>query len=355
MGELSTSPVPPDIMERRSVALSQPSPGVVVQEGENGFKEELSRLYNAAESNAAEQLVELKSALRTADTDSFWSLLTKGLARMADAQYAFVSKRILVDEKDIAVEMPPIGEPGSCLMGEAFYINDDHGHGPGHLRNFKYHAYQCPCAYMKHDKIFVIPERLNDFIVNNPNDLIIPGEAYLGIPLFAEGKCFAHFGVMWGKEGAARRTLSWGFLEMLFHALEDLILERVLAGNDFAKSAQPVQNQQPKIVPHEAISVAQSLKPYARSLSHELRTPMQGVVGMLDVMMANVKEASETMDIDVRTRRMLDTLKENIEAVQGASYPPPPVRGQNASVLTTEQTAQGAQSRPLTMWFTLTT
>ncbi|KAF1360232.1 hypothetical protein EJ07DRAFT_116171 [Lizonia empirigonia] len=319
MGELSASPVPPDIMERRSVALSRPSPGMVIQEGENGFKEELARLYDPAESNAAEQLVQLKNSLRTADIDSFWSLLTKGLAHIADAQYAFVSKRILVDEKDVAVEMPPIGEPGSCLMGEAFYINDDLGNGPGHLRNFKYHAYQCPCAYMKHDKIFVIPERLNEFIVDNPNNLIIPGEAYLGIPLFAEGKCFAHFGVMWGKEGAARRTLSWGFLETLFHALEDLILERVLEGNEFARSAQPVQSQQPKIVPHKAISVAQSLKPYARSLSHELRTPMQGVVGMLDVMMANVKEAAENMDIDLRTRRMLDTLKENIEAVQADS------------------------------------
>lgn len=318
MGELSTSPVPPDIMERRSVAISRPSPGTVVQEGDTGFKEELSRIYDVAESNAAEQLVELKNALRTADIDSFWSLLTKGLARIADAQYAFVSKRILVDEKDVAVEMPPIGEPGSCLMGEAFYINDDHGNGPGHLRNFKYHAYQCPCAYMKHDKIFVIPDRLNEFIVNNPNELIIPGEAYLGIPLFAEGRCFAHFGVMWGKEGAARRKLSWGFLETLFHALEDMILERALEGNKFAESAQ-VQSQQRKVVPHEAISVAQSLKPYARSLSHELRTPMQGVVGMLDVMMANVKEASETIDVDVRTRRMLETLKENIEAVQGTS------------------------------------
>ncbi|KAF1929650.1 putative histidine kinase HHK17p [Didymella exigua CBS 183.55] len=319
MGELSTSPVPPDIMERRSVVFSQPSPGMVVQEGESGFKEELSRLYDPAESNAAEQLVDLKNALRIADTDSFWSLLTKGLARIADAQYAFVSKRILVDEKNVAVEMPPIGEPGSCLMGEAFYINDDKGNGPSHLRNFKYHAYQCPCAYMKHDKIFVIPERLNEFIVNNPNDLIIPGEAYLGIPLFAEGKCFAHFGVMWGKEGAARRTLSWGFLETLFHALEDMILERVLEGDNFAESAHVVRKEQPKVVPHMAISVAQSFKPYARSLSHELRTPMQGVVGMLDVMMANVKEASETMDIDVRTRKMLDTLKENIEAVQDSS------------------------------------
>ncbi|KAJ4987162.1 histidine kinase hhk6p [Stagonosporopsis vannaccii] len=318
MGELSTSPVPPDIMERRSIALSRPSPGMVVQEGETGFKEELSRIYDAAESNAAEQLVQLKNALRAADIDSFWSLLTKGLARIADAQYAFVSKRILVDEKDVAVEMPPIGEPGSCLMGEAFYINDDHGNGPGHLRNFKYHAYQCPCAYMKHDKIFIIPERLNEFIINNPNELIIPGEAYLGIPLFAEGRCFAHFGVMWGKEGAARRKLSWGFLETLFHALEDMILQRVLEGNKFAESAH-IQNQQSKVVPHEAISVAQSLKPYARSLSHELRTPMQGVVGMLDVMMANVKEASETIDVDVRTRQMLETLKENIEAVQDSS------------------------------------
>lgn len=328
-------------MERRSVAFSQPSPGMVVQEGESGFKEELSRLYDPAESNAAEQLVDLKNALRTADTDSFWSLLTKGLANIADAQYAFVSKRILVDEKNVAVEMPPIGEPGSCLMGEAFYINNDQGNGPGHLRNFKYHAYQCPCAYMKHDKIFVIPERLNDFIVDNPNDLIIPGEAYLGIPLFAEGKCFAHFGVMWGKEGAARRTLSWGFLETLFHALEDMILERVLEGVKFAETAHVIRKEQPKVVPHKAISVAQSFKPYARSLSHELRTPMQGVVGMLDVMMANVKEASETMDVDVRTRRMLDTLKENIEAVQGT---------QSYAYLklstNSRQTAQDEPSRP---------
>jgi hypothetical protein len=44
---------------------------------------------------------------------------------------------------------------------------------------------------------------------------------------------------------------------------------------------------------------------------------MQGVVGMLDVMMANLKEAAENMNMDPRTRKVLDTLKENIEAVQG--------------------------------------
>jgi hypothetical protein len=312
-----TSAIPPDIIERRSICLAQPLPGVVVKLGENGFKEELARIYDPAESNAVEQIIELKDALRNADTDTFWALLTKGLAQILDAQYAFVSKRILVDDKDVPVELPPIGEPGACLMGEAFYINDDHGNGPGHLRNFKYHAYACPCAYMKHDKVLVIPEKLNDFIVNNPNDLYIPGEAYLGVPLFAEGNCFAHFGVMWGKEAAARRTLSWGFLEMLLHSLEDMILGRVLEGHEFAKSARSVPSESLKVVPHAAVLAAQSLKPYARSLSHELRTPMQGVVGMLDVMMANLKDASESMQMDPRTRDVLDTLKENIEAVQG--------------------------------------
>ncbi|KAF2474805.1 sensor histidine kinase-like protein/response regulator [Lindgomyces ingoldianus] len=319
MGENTVDPgsEPPDIIERDSLCFSRPQPGMVVHGGEDGFKEDLLRLYSLEESNAAEELVKLKDALRKTESESFWPLLTEGLANIADAQYAFVSKRILVDDEDVAVEMPPIGEPGACLMGAAFYFND--GHGVKHqLRNFKYHAYSCPCAYMRHDKIFIIPEKLNEFIVNNPNQLAVPGEAYIGIPLFAEGKCFAHFGVMWTKEGAARRKLGWGSLELLFHGLEDLILERVLERKEFAKSAEPAHNVRPRVIPHEAISVAQSLRPYARSLSHELRTPMQGVVGMLDVMMANVKEAAEGQK-DPQIREVLDTLKENIEAVQDSS------------------------------------
>lgn len=317
---------PPDIIERETLCFSRPQPGIVVQRGEHGFKEGLMRLYSPAESNAAEQLVKLKDALRKADTESFWPILTEGLATITDSQYAFVSKRILVDDENVAVEMPPVGEPGACLMGAAFYINDGHGNEM-QLRNFKYHAYSCPCAYMRHDKVFIIPERLNEFILNNPNPVVIPGEAYFGVPLFTDGKCFAHFGVMWSEEGAARRKLGWGFLEMLFHSLEDLILQRVLEGQSPVKSAVPVPDEEPRVIPHEApgprviphdaVSVGQSLKPYARSLSHELRTPMQGVVGMLDVMMANVKEAGEWQN-DPRMRKLLDTLKENIETVQGS-------------------------------------
>lgn len=319
MGEtgLDPSSEPPDIIERDSLCMSLPVAGMVVHRGQDGFREELLRLYSPAESNAAELLVKLKDRLRKSDSEGFWPLLTEGLAAIADAQYAFVSKRILVDDENIAVEMPPIGEPGACLMGAAFYVND--GHGIRHqLRNFKYHAYSCPCAYMRHDKIFLIPERLNEFIINNPNKLKVPGEAYFGIPLFAEGKCFAHFGVMWSREGAARRALSWGYLEMLFHSLEDIILDRVLEGKDFANSASSPACEPPRVVPHEAITVAQSLKPYARSLSHELRTPMQGVVGMLDVMYATVQDAAESQT-DPQVRKVFDMLKENIEAVQDSS------------------------------------
>lgn len=319
MGDIAIDPshVPPDVIERQSLCLSRPSPGMVVHSGDAGFMDDVLRLYSPAESNAAERLVKLKDALRHAHDDAFWHLLTEGLAHLVDAQYAFVSKRILEDDTDVAVEMPPIGEPGACLMGAAFYINDGHGINT-HLSNFKYHAYSCPCAYMKHDKIFIIPEKLNEFIVDNPNKLVVPGEAYLGIPLFADGKCFAHFGVMWSPEGAARRELGWGYLEMLLHGLEDLVLDRVLRGQNFAKSA-PEAKPQPKVIPHQAISMAQSLKPYARSLSHELRTPMQGVVGMLDVMMANIKDAAENAQNNPQIRELLSTLKGNIEAVQDSS------------------------------------
>jgi hypothetical protein len=309
---------PPDIVERETLCFSCPEPGMVMQGGDDGFREQLLRLYpSPAECNATEELIRLKDVLRKANSDTFWPRLTEGLASIADAQYAFVSKRILADNANVPVEMPPIGEPGACLMGKAFYLNDGHGR-KRQLDNFKYHAYSCPCAHMKHDKTFIIPERLNDFIVNNPNKLEVPGEAYLGIPLFADEKCFAHFGVMWSAEGAARRQLGWAYLEVAFRGLEDLILNRVLEGKDFAKSAESTTEARPRIIPHEAISVAQSLKPYARSLSHELRTPMQGVVGMLDVMMANVMEAAEGADASMR--KVFETLKENIEVVQGSSH-----------------------------------
>lgn len=174
-----------------------------------------------------------------------------------------------------------------------------------------------PCAHMKHDKVFVIPERMLEFIPNNPNPFPWKqSEAFIGVPLFHRGKSFAHFGMIWSLEGASKRQLSWSFIEMFMHSLEDMILQRILEGRGFAKEPAEPRSVPARIVPLDAITASQSLKPYSRSLSHELRTPMQGVVGMLDIMHSTVLDAMETQTSQV-AKAVFEELKANIETVQG--------------------------------------
>ncbi|KAL8634531.1 MAG: hypothetical protein Q9228_007874, partial [Teloschistes exilis] len=237
------------------------------------------------------------------------------MTTICGAQYGFVTKRILVDDQNTAVEMPPIGQPGSCLLGVVFYYNDGKDVVDLH-RDFKYLAYGAPCENMKHDKVFLIPNNLQEFVLNNPNAFPFPTDAYLGVPLWMEGKCFGHFGMMWTTDGVTQKTLSYAYIEMLLHSLEDVILERLEEGMGFSKGPEGARPS--KIIPADAVTAQQSLKPYARSLSHELRTPMQGVVGMLDVMHATVQESLEGQS-DAMTRKIFKTLRENIEVVQDSS------------------------------------
>ncbi|KAL8908765.1 MAG: hypothetical protein Q9207_000622 [Kuettlingeria erythrocarpa] len=304
-----------ELMERATLCVSGPNPGVAAHRGDEGFREVVAENFDVAENNAVEELVQLKKRLREASTYDFWSLLMEGMTEITGGQYGFVTKRILVDDQDTAVEMPPIGEPGSCLLGVAFYYNDGREFKDMH-RDLKYLAYGAPCHHMKHDKVFLIPNKLQEFILNNPNNFPFPTDAYLGVPLFLDGKCFGHFGMMWTKHGLAQKRLSWAYIEMLMHALEDVILERLEAGMGFSRG--PEGEQRANIIPAEAVTAQQSLKPYARSLSHELRTPMQGVVGMLDVMHATVQESLEGQS-DATTRKIFKTLRENIEVVQDSS------------------------------------
>lgn len=169
---------------------------------------------------------------------------------------------------------------------------------------------------MKHDKVFIIPERMAEFLPNNPNTFPwSQSEAFIGIPLFSEGKCFAHFGMIWSSEGAKERKLSWSYIEMFLHSLEDMILQRILDGRGFAKDiSKPAEST--RIIPLDAITASQSLKPYARSLSHELRTPMQGVIGMLDIMHSTVMDAIDTQKSNA-VKTIFHELKSNIEMVQG--------------------------------------
>ncbi|KAI4186926.1 MAG: hypothetical protein L6R41_003156 [Letrouitia leprolyta] len=304
-----------EMMERATLCVAGPHPGVAAHDGDEGFRQVIEANFRAAESNAAEELVLLKRRLREASTYDFWSLLMEGMTDICGGQYGFVTKRILVDDQDTAVEMPPIGEPGSCLLGVAFYYNDGRDLKNLH-RDYKYLAYGAPCHNMKHDKVFLIPHKLQEFILNNPNNFPFPTDAYLGIPLFLESKCFGHFGMMWTEEGVEQMKLGWAYIEILLHALEDIILERLEEGMGFSRG--PEGEPRANIIPAEAVTAQQSLKPYARSLSHELRTPMQGVVGMLDVMHATVQESLEGQS-DATLRKIFKTLRENIEVVQDSS------------------------------------
>lgn len=317
-GETQEPPLD-DLIDRATLCLPHYGSNTILHRGDDGFKDVLRHYFPSAESNASEKLVDLKSRLRNASTHDFWAILMEEMCDITGSQCGFVAKRMLVDDQDSAVEMPELGDPGSCLLGVAFYINN--GSDMKKLyRDYRYQAYGTPCAHMRHDKVFIVPERLTEFTPNNPNPAPWgKSEAFIGLPLFTEGKCFAHFGMVWSSEGATKRNLSWSFIEMFMHSLEDMILQRILEGRGFVKEMAPPDSSSAKVIPLAAITTSQSLKPYARSLSHELRTPMQGVVGMLDIMYSTVLDAITNQQSE-RVRSIFKDLKNHIEVVQGMIF-----------------------------------
>ncbi|KAF7906313.1 hypothetical protein EAF00_000592 [Botryotinia globosa] len=314
----SRTQAPHNLIDRQTLCLPNFSEDSILHSGNEGFTEILSQYFPAAESNASERLVKLKSQLRKADTYDFWKVLMQEMCDITGAQCGLVAKRMLVDDQDTAVELPELGEEGSCLMGVAFYTKNG-DEEPNLERDYKYTAFGTPCAYMKYDKVVIVPERMREVTPNNPN--IMPwgqSEAFIGVPLTMEDKSFAHFALIWSEDGAKRRKLSWSFIEMFMHSLEDLILQRIVEGHGFAKDGNLPECAAERIIPLSAITASQSLKPYARSLSHELRTPMQGVVGMLDIMYSTVLDAIANQQNE-RARAVFADLKANIEIVQESS------------------------------------
>jgi hypothetical protein len=304
------------LIDRATLCLPDFREESILHGGDGGFTDVLRKYFPSAESNASERLVELKTKLRKASTHDFWGILMEEVCDIMGAQCGFVAKRLLVDDQDNAAEMPELGERGSYLMGLAFYINN--GTNVKEMyRDYRYPAYGTPCAHMKHDKVFIVPEKMSEFFPDNPNTMPWKeSEAFIGLPLFSDGKCFAHFGMIWSSEGVGKRTLSWNFIEMFMHSLEDMILLRILGGTGLSKELALPDSMSSKIIPLSAITASQSLKPYARNLSHELRTPMQGVVGMLDIMYSTVLDAISNQQNE-RVRDVFRDLRDQIEVVQG--------------------------------------
>jgi len=305
--------------ERSTLCVSSSTPGLTLHAGDIGFNSIVDRHYVSPEAHANELICRLKRRLPGLDTKEFWTELMEGITDLTGSQYALAVKRILPSNHDAPVAMPELGEPGQCFMATAFFYNDGAVHR-GHVRDYKYYPYTGPCSHMKHDKVFVVPGKMGEFIGDGTMKLFaFPVDTYIGVPLFTPGgECIGHFGAIWSEAGMKERQLSWGFVEMALHALEDIICKRLLEGQSFKKDLAMQNSANAQVIPTSVVTAAQSLKPYAQSLSHELRTPMQGVVGMLDLMHATVCETLEIpMKADVA--RVFKMLRENIEMVQDSS------------------------------------
>lgn len=127
-------------LERATICLPDFSKKAVSHCGDDGFKSILQKYFDSPESNASERLVKLKDKLRDASTFDFWGILMEEMCDIVGAQCGFVAKHALVDDENTAVEMPVLGEPGSCLLGVAFYLNNG-ADVKSLYRNYRYHAY----------------------------------------------------------------------------------------------------------------------------------------------------------------------------------------------------------------------
>ncbi|OOQ82167.1 sensor histidine kinase/response regulator [Penicillium brasilianum] len=280
-----------------------------------------ARCWNdVAQTAAIEQLVALKQGLRALDTELFWKRLMEDITSITKAQYGFVARRVHGGEP-----MPELGGRRPSLFGAVFYYND--GFQNVGLQRNRYFAGGNPLLHMDHERPCLIPENLKSLVSFGDDQLPFPADAYLAIPLFSAGKCLAHLGLMWSKDGVRSRSLSWSFLEMILHSLDDLIVQRLLLDEVFPdhETTQFPTLDSPTLLDagHDHIRdsshfTAHPLKPFAKSLSHELRTPMQGVVGMLDVLHATVREAMESKT-PVKSGGIFQALKEGIEMVQDSA------------------------------------
>lgn len=111
-------------LDRTTLCLPSFQNSSIVHGGDDGYKDALKDYFPAMESNATERLLELKRRLRLASNKDFWTILLEEMCDITGSQCGFVAKRILVNDQDSAVEMPELGEPGSCLMGVGFYVNN---------------------------------------------------------------------------------------------------------------------------------------------------------------------------------------------------------------------------------------
>ncbi|KAJ5666065.1 CheY-like superfamily [Penicillium maclennaniae] len=281
------SSVPRPVMSFPSCKSEAANDGLAtVNEDGNPHFDASGRSWNdGAQTTAIEHLVTLKEGLHTPDTELFWKRLMEDITSMGKAQYGFVARRVHGGEP-----MAELQGRRPILFGAAFYFND--GYQAVGMQRHRYFAGGNPLLHMDLERPCLIPENLKSLVAFRDDQLPFPAEAYLAIPLFFGG------------------------------IVQRLLLDEEFTGqsldSDATSDTSIVQNSQTVSFDDAFDFTSQPLKPYARSLSHELRTPMQGVVGMLDVMHATVREAMESKT-PVKSGGIFQALKEGIEMVQDSA------------------------------------
>ena len=267
---------------------------------------------------AVEHLAELKQILSVSEeSDVFWTRLVEGLAVICGSQFVFIVRK---EDEVEQQQQQHHHQHQQLLRGLYFYYND--GSECVGLKKNRLFFGANPLSQVHYEKPCLMTEHMSHVMESSAGEIPFAAEAYLSIPLFSWGKCLAHLGLMWTDKGLQERVLSWTSMQLALHSLEDLVVQHLLLEMDNSPTPQDVSptnlvHSAGLNVPHAVhSSPIHPFKPYARSLSHELRTPMQGIVGMLDVMHATVRE-SITGGPSEKNDGVFLSLKENIEMIQG--------------------------------------
>ncbi|EZF28525.1 hypothetical protein H101_07794, partial [Trichophyton interdigitale H6] len=305
------------------------------------------RQFETGQSNAIERLVALKADLRDTGDDAFWRDLMKELTSICNAQCGFVVEELA--SHGSTEDATGLSSSNSHLAPIVYYNNgsDEIIH-----RNYKPWAWDLPYHIMARDmhKSFLVADNLVSLVgESGMAHFPFPMAACLAVPLFDSRVPVARVGLMWTTVGLEKRNVSWAYLEMILHSLEDLILQRMeesatirqLESRYSQENERQIERERERVremersrcrsqssnrhpTPYRPGAGQPTLKLYARSMSHELRTPMHGVVGMLDMIHGTVADTIQRASdgdehLTAAMVKTFESLRGDIEMVQDSA------------------------------------
>ncbi|KAI5290781.1 hypothetical protein KEM54_000477 [Ascosphaera aggregata] len=260
---------------------------------------------------AFNEIRELRNELRREESMLFWTKLIKGMARTCKAQYAFITSPICPVD-------PEIRPAGIGYDNRHHLASEKVSDEPGRV------VFEIPsvlpiegCDLITSDLPAVMGEE-------NMAKLPFTMQSYLCVPLPISRTRTISIGMMWTQEGLTRLDLPWTAVKLLVYAFEELVTTRAkyvglhkasphrhnlkkegnVRQNDRGRRRVSTLHKMPR-------SRYPSFRAFAPHLSHELRTPMQGVVGMFDVVRADIEDIDP--DNNIETAQRLKAITQSLE------------------------------------------